>query len=259
MMGERVQSLWILGALILPCFWGAGDVRADDWGTIKGRIVWAGDIPAPKPIEGVKSHQDKKACEAKGEVVSEELVINKENKGLRWVFVWLIPEEGKKLPIHPSLEEIKEKEVVVDQPCCQFEPRGVGLRQGQTLVVKNSAPVAHNVNWTGGVKNPGNNLIIPAKGDPIKVANLVADRFPIRLACNIHGWMTGWVRVFDHPYFAITDAEGKFEIKNAPAGKHRLMIWHETGYLGGVAGAKGQPIEIKKDSPTDLGKIDWKN
>ena len=51
--------------------------------------------------------------------------------------------------------------------------------------------------------------------------------------------------VFDHPYFAVTDAEGKFEIKNAPAGKWRIMYRHENGYHKGKAGNKGFPVEIK--------------
>src|SRR5262249_42995380 len=198
------------------------------------------------------THQDKAACEAKGPVVSEEWVINKNNKGIRWTFVWLAPPEGQKLPIHPALQQTKDKEVVIDQPCCQFEPHAVAIRQGQELVIKNSAPVAHNVNWTGGLKNPGNNIIIPAKGNPITIKNFNADRLPIKLACNIHPWMNGWVRVFDHPYYFVTDADGKFEIKNAPAGEYRLVVWHGSiGYLGGAAGKNGQPIEIKKDGTTD--------
>ena len=59
--------------------------------------------------------------------------------------------------------------------------------------------------------------------------DLVADRLPIKIECNIHPWMNGWVRVFDHPYFAVTDADGNFELKNAPAGNYRLMVWHGQG------------------------------
>src|SRR5262249_8242023 len=128
---------------------------ADDpagWGTVKGQIVWGGGaVPEAKPIEAVKTHQDKAACEAKGPRVPEEWVSSKNNKGIRWTFVWLAPPEGQKWPIHPALQQTKAKEVVIDQPCCQFEPHAVAIRQGQELVIKNSAPVAHNVNWTGGL------------------------------------------------------------------------------------------------------------
>jgi hypothetical protein len=67
--------------------------------------------------------------------------------------------------------------------------------------------------------------------------------------------MKAWVRVFDHPYFAITDGDGKFEIKNAPAGDFRLVIWHEG--VGWVKGGKtGTPITIKAGGDTDLGKVE---
>ena len=66
---------------------------------------------------------------------------------------------------------------------------------------------------------------------------------PVVIECNIHPWMKGWVRVFDHPYFAVTDADGKFEIKNAPAGKYNIVMWQEgQGWVNG--GKTGQTIEI---------------
>jgi hypothetical protein len=68
--------------------------------------------------------------------------------------------------------------------------------------------------------------------------------------------MKAWVLVSDHPYVAVTNKDGKFEIKNAPAGDYRLVVWHEDiGYLGGAKGRDGQPITIKPDAVTDLGKL----
>jgi hypothetical protein len=246
-------------ALALGTFGFTGAAAAQGWGTVKGRVVWGGgEVPAPKPIEAVKTHQDKAGCEAKGPVVSEEWVINKDNNGVRWVFVWLAPAQpGQPLPVHPSLQPIKEKAVEIDQPCCRFEPHAVGLRQGQTLVVKNSAPFSHNVNWSS-LKNPGGNQVIPAKGSPVTIANLNPDKYPLKLACNIHPWMSAWVRIFDHPYFAVTDADGKFEIKDAPAGNYRVVVWHETGYLGGAAGKDGRPVNIPPGGVADLGTLELK-
>jgi hypothetical protein len=69
--------------------------------------------------------------------------------------------------------------------------------------------------------------------------------------------MGAWIRVFDHPYFAVTDADGKFEIKNAPAGKCRIVIWQESiGYRGGAKGKEGTPIEVKADGVTELKPFD---
>ena len=71
--------------------------------------------------------------------------------------------------------------------------------------------------------------------------------------------MRSRVAVFTHPYYAITDADGKFEIKDAPAGKHRLFIWQESiGWRGGAAGRNGMEIAVKGGGAIDLGQLDMK-
>jgi len=64
----------------------------------------------------------------------------------------------------------------------------------------------------------------------------VKESGPISYKCSIHPWMSGYVRVFEHPYYAVTDDDGKFEIKNAPVGKFRIVFWHESGLRGGRTG-----------------------
>jgi hypothetical protein len=232
-----------------------------DWGTIKGQVVWGGDaVPDRKEIAGVNANQDKAHCLSKGPLLSEDWVINKKNKGIRYTFVWLAPAAiGKNLPIHPKLKAVPDKKEEIDQPCCQFKPHATAIREGQELVAKNSAPVAHNVKWAGNpLKNPGNNVILPPGGS-VTIKDLKADRFPIMVNCNIHPWMNARVGVFNHPYFAVTDEDGNFEIKDAPAGNFRLMVWHESaGWRGGAAGRNGQQITIKGGEVTDLGKLDLK-
>lgn len=57
--------------------------------------------------------------------------------------------------------------------------------------------------------------------------------------------MSGQVRIFDHPYYAVTDDDGRFAIPNAPTGKYRLVVSHERpGFLGGIPGRFGTPIQI---------------
>jgi hypothetical protein len=238
------------------------------WGEVKGRIVWGGgDLPAPKPIDlndaTGKPHQDKEHCLSQGPLLDETWVVNKNDKGIRWTFVWLAPDpksDVKKLPIHPDLKELKVKEVEMDQPCCAFIPRCLALREGQTLVVKNSSPVAHNVNYTGDsrVGNPSENKTIKA-GDAMTIENLKAQRLPMTIQCNIHGWMKARVAIFDHPYFAVTDEHGRFHIPKAPAGDYRLKIYHDAvGWRGGAAGRDGDKISIKPNAVTDLGDLDLK-
>jgi hypothetical protein len=215
-------------------------------------------VPAPKPIVVTK---DEGHCLAKGPIYSEELVVNSANHGVRWAFVWLAPlnKSDPPLAIHPSLKEIVQKQVTIDQPYCMFVPHALAMRQGQELVAKNSAQLNHNVHWTGHpIKNPGGNRIL-GPGQSLNIDNLKADRFPIQISCDIHGWMKAYLRVFDHPYFAVTDENGKFEIKQAPAGKCLLVIWHEA--VGWVpprkeGGDPGTPIDIKAGGDTDVGKIE---
>jgi hypothetical protein len=234
----------------------AADKNSGEWGTIKGQITWGGNgIPEPKPLN---VNKDQKDCLSKGPILSEEWVINKTNKGMRWVIVWLAPEPKSKktLPIHPSLKEIKVKEVEIDQPCCAFVPHALGMREGQVLVAKNSAPVPHNVHWLGNpATNPGGNQSLPA-GQSYKIEGLKADKLPLIIQCDIHGWMSARVGVFAHPYFAVTDENGNFEIKLAPAGNWRLKVYKDS-WRGGAEGRDGEKITIKGGEITDLGKLDF--
>lgn len=227
------------------------------WGTVRGRIVYAGETPARTPIN---VGQDQQHCLANGPLLSEDLVVNKANKGIEYAFVWLLPpKRGEHLPIHPQLQNTAGQPVVLDQPRCMFVPHALGIRQGQELLVKNSAVIAHNVKWEGNpLQNPGGNQLLPAGGS-FTIRDLKAQRLPIPVKCNIHPWMTAWLGVYDHPYFAVTDADGNFEIKLAPAGRFPLMIWQEKiGYRGGAKGRNGMPVEINNGGVTDLGQLEMK-
>jgi hypothetical protein len=237
------------------------------WGTVKGQVVFEGDkVPEAKPYNVDK---DQAHCLSKGPIASNEWVVNKDNKGVRYAYAWLVADPNlkkpsKKIPVHPSLKESKEKQLVLDQPCCLFEPHALAVREDQEVVVKNSAPIPHNVNIQGGVKNPTLNQLIPPGGQ-VEVKGFQAAVPPVLVACNIHGWMKGYIRVFDNPYFAVTDADGKFEIPQAPAGDYYLVVWHEgAGWRdrkemknadGKVDQLIGTKVTIKADGATDLGKL----
>ena len=246
-----------LGVLSFGLLLAAADRSAggdEAGGTVKGQVVYdtmGGTIPIPAPKQ-INIDKDQQHCLEKGPILSEELVVNKENSGVLNAFVWLAPmKAGEKLPVHATLQAIKDKQVVIDQPCCKFEPHALGIREGQELVAKNSSPIAHNINWTG-FKNPGGNVLIPSKQEYV-IKDLVADRLPLKVACNIHGWMNGYVRIFDHPYFAVTDKNGKFEMKLAPAGQYRLIIWHENS--GWATDKNGTAINIPAGGVADQGQI----
>jgi plastocyanin len=234
----------------------AGPAHAEGWGSIKGQAVWAGGAVPPR--QKIDVTKDAPACLKNGPLFSDKIVVNPKNKGVRWVLVWLTDEKDTNkaaTPVHPSLKAIAKKTVEIDQPCCMFEPHVVGLREGQELVFKNSAGIAHNVKVDGGAKGPNINPILPP-GGKVEVKDVEARKFPIPVSCSIHPWMKAYVGVYKGPYFAVTDENGHFEIKNAPAGKFRLMAWQEEqGWVAGDGGkpsSKGQLIEIKPGETTDV-------
>ena len=226
--------------------------NAGDWGAVKGQIK----LSAAPEAKKVDVTNDKEHCLSKGPLVYENLVVNPKTKGVKNVVVWLRPDTNDrkdafpKDKIHPRLANAPSKNHVIDQPCCQFVPRVLAARAGDTIEFKNSAPVSHNVNYSSDAESI--NPTLPA-GKSLKLANpLVAQSTPIPFKCDIHPWMGGRVRVFDHPYFATTDENGNFEIKDAPAGKWRLVIWHEDGFHKGRQGVLGTPIVIKGGGTLEL-------
>jgi plastocyanin len=231
-------------------------VRADGWGTVKGQVLWSGDIPA---AEQLKVDKDQPACLAHGPLLAQNYVIDPKSKGVRWVIVWLADPKNptKALPIAPSLKEVKPKKVELDQPTCQFEPHALALRVGQTLEVKNTAKVPHNIKVDSGPTNVNMNQIV-APGGKLPISGFKpTTSAAISVSCTIHGWMKGYIRVFSHPYFAVTDAEGNFEIKDAPAGTWNLIAWQDAGWVL-PGGKNGMPVTITADGTTDVGKIEMK-
>lgn len=238
----------------------AAPARAEGWGHIKGQVVWAdGKVPAPVELNVDK---DKMQCLEKGKVYSQDLIVNPKNKGVKYVLVYLQDlNDSRKAdfapPIHPSYKNVK-KTVEIDQPCCMFEPRLVVLREGQTLTVKNTMSIPHNFNIQSGDKGPNKNVLIPAGGQA-EIEKFVAKAIPSVYSCTVHSWMRGYVATFKHPYFAVTDANGNFEIKNAPAGKYRLVFWHEkAGWVLLKGRDRGQVVEIKDKATTTLKAVDLK-
>ena len=171
--------------------------------------------------------------------MSEDWVVNPKNGGIKNVVVWLAPEptaaqladlKSKKLKVFPSFAKADifpamakpaKDAVEIDQPCCRFIPHILLAQEGQKFTIKNSSPVPHNAKYVGSADGNGEgNPLIPAGGQYTLPKPLVKENYPVELSCSIHRWMKASVRVFDHPYFALTDADGNFEIKNAPAGAH---------------------------------------
>ena len=115
--------------------------------------------------------------------------------------------------------------VVIDQRSCVYGPRVVGVRVGQHLQIRNDDSLLHNVHSSSASSN-GFNV-----GQP--VAGAVFDFVPkspevmVKLGCDVHRWMTAFVGVMPHPYFAVSDGQGRFSIAGVPPGSYTIKSWHE--------------------------------
>lgn len=233
------------------------ELATKGWGSLEGKIVLVGKVPALADLtDKMKAHADAACCLAgkAGEKVEQTWVIDAKTKGVGNVFIYLKADAGTYFPIHPK-EKTRTKPAEIDQPNCAFVPHVVAhfpsfydgakmVSTGEKFIVKNSATVTHNARGIGDpLKNPGFNINLPA-GKSLAV-DLKPQRLPLMLQCDIHPWMNGKIMVFDHPYFAVTKADGTFSIPHVPAGAEvSIMAWHEG--VGYVLGKDGKKVTFKE-------------
>ena len=217
--------------------------RGDEkWATVRGQIVFGGD-KVPDPV----------ATNAKlrgGPQFVETWVVNPKNKGVKNVFVWLAidaKDRGIRMPsekIHPDLRKVSEATMEIDVRGKQYFPHSFGMRLGQKLLLKNTSTEACDFKYQT-LATAGNVIVTPGKSH--LVSDLKAETYPLIISSSLFPWMKSYVRVFDHPYFAVTDDDGKFEIRLAPVGKMRMWLWHpESGFRDGAKGRDGDLIEVKQ-------------
>ncbi|MFQ5638301.1 MAG: hypothetical protein ACE5IR_09955 [bacterium] len=203
-----------------------------DGGSIAGKVTFAGPAPAPKKIEITK---DVKIC---GKVAhfNEDLLVSKD-KGLANVVVSLSEVEGGK-----SLDSWGTK-FSLDQNGCQFVPHVILVPVGVKLKIKNSDGILHNIHTFSEENKPIN------KAQPrfLKVLSLSFDEPEIvRVACDVHNWMKSYIAVVDHPYYAVTDENGKFELTEVPDGTYTIEYWHES------LGAKNGKVMVQGGAAVEV-------
>lgn len=180
-------------------------------GSVSGVIGFEG--PAPKR-EKLQRASDP-VC-AKTEAYDPTVTVSKDGKALANVMVRLVnAPAGGVAPTGP---------VVVDQDGCMYLPRVQGAVEGQKITVRNGDPTLHNVHAFQGTRTLWN------QAQPPKARNIeksVKDVDVVKLKCDVHPWMAGYVLIHKHPYFSVSDGEGKFEIKDVPPGAYTVEAWHE--------------------------------
>lgn len=197
----------ILCLLALPACVTAGQAGAET-GAVEGLVRYEGRVPPPVDVDN----------EGRRVPVLE---LNPANDGLRHVIAYLeaVDESPSPLPVDEA-----EVEATVDQYDLRFVPRITTARVGQSVVFKNSDSENHNVRVSA--QNPRNafNIVTGPSGDYVKNFSLEPATTPVRLSCDIHPWMRGWVYVFDHSRFATTDSIGRYRIDHVPPGDYTLVV-----------------------------------
>jgi plastocyanin len=203
-------------------------------GTIKGQVHLMGKLPG-NPV--IRMGMDPKCSQMNaGKRVLQETVVATADGSLGNVFVRL---QGN-VPQTP----VPAQPVVIDQRGCIYTPRVVGVRVGQTLQVKNSDDLLHNVDGLSGKTN-GFNVAQPRLGqvNEFKPKN---EEIMLHLKCDVHNWMNAYIGVVTNPYFAVSNPMGIYEIDKVPPGTYTVEAWHER------FGTTSKTVTVKAGAVTTL-------
>lgn len=203
---------------------------AENLGSIRGVVRYEGQAPKRKSV-----HMSTAECVSlhKEPVLEEKLVVSEQgNLQYSLVYVWKgLPKKSFDVPSTP---------VVLDQVGCVYLPHVVGIQTGQELQIKNSDPFMHNV-LASASKNQPFNEAMNRKGE-ILTKKFTDAELPVTFQCGVHPWMRSYGGIFKHPFFAVSDANGQFEIKGLPAGEYVLRAWHEAEEI------RAQDISVKLEA-----------
>lgn len=201
-------------------------------GAVSGLVMFNGEVPVRKIIP----NKDVSTC---GEARTDALIEVGPGNGVANTLVYLADvSKGKPWPAEGSKPELNNKN-------CRFEP-AMQVIQGGEVVVVNKDPVLHNTHGYYG-RRTAFNTALPNQDQKVTVELLKTGT--VKVDCDAHGWMEGWVFVRDNPYFAVTGADGKFTIADVPPGNYMLVT------LQPYAAMIEQPVTVTGGKATDL-KID---
>lgn len=231
-----------------------------EWGNLTATFLYDGDPPAQRKID-----VDKDAGAFKLPIYFQNLVVDPKSRGIANCLVWYDVPKGERLPvIHPSYEELAKKEAVIKVANAEIVPHVTAMWTRQTLRTKSSDHVGHN-SFVHLKSNQSPGELIPSTAEWTTKYERPED-YPAPISCSIHPWMSGHLLVKDHPYFGISNQQGKLTIRDLPVGKHTFVLWHEM--VGTIKRAKRGGKEEKwkqgrltvdiKPGNNDLGEIVFK-
>lgn len=199
--------------------------------TVSGRVTFEGTAPPPRPVRMASDP----GCLPAGEGATSEALLVGADGGLQNVFVYVKDGLGDaRFPV-PS------DPVLLDQDGCRYTPHVFGVQVGQPVSISNSDRTLHNVH-TMPTSNQGFNFGQPA-GVPAVTRVFNEPEIMVPFKCDVHPWMSAYLGVVPHPFFVVSQADGRFEITGLPAGTYTLEAWHEE--LG------TQTIEVTVDGTSE--------
>ncbi|VAX35023.1 hypothetical protein MNBD_UNCLBAC01-1787 [hydrothermal vent metagenome] len=184
--------------------------------SVTGTITYEGRVPKFREI---KMGADPICVGKHSSAVFPETVLLGEGNTLGNVFIHIIsglPKKNYPAPAEPH---------ILNQKGCIYSPHVSAVIVGQKVEILNPDGTLHNVHALPKI-NPEFNIAMPKFRKKItKVFEKAEFMFPIK--CDVHPWMLSWIAVMEHPYFTVTEKDGKFTIDNLPAGTYEVEAWHE--------------------------------
>lgn len=219
-------------------------VRAPASGAaLKGQVVHAGPAPPPRKVPVTV---DQYVCGKDKD--AEDLVLSA-RRGIRSAVVWLTDPPAASARAVETSAASPPAVPQMDQKQCSFTPRVVLVPGGGTVEFLNSDRLLHNLHSVS-KDNPSFNRTQP-KGRTIPIT--FAKPEMVRIDCDLHSWMRGWVVVAPHAFYALTDAQGRFRFDQVPPGQYTLRLWHErlgeSSRTVTVAGEGSTPMTIQLRAP----------
>jgi len=179
--------------------------------TVNGTVKFDGTAPKASKID---MSQDP-GC--KGTNEAENVVVN--GGDLANVFVYVKDGLGNRT------FDVPKDPIVLDQKGCQYHPHVLGVMAGQTVQIKNDDPTTHNIHPTPKDNREWNESQPPSS--PAIEKNFAREEIMLPVKCNQHPWMKMYINVVKNPFFAVTDKDGKYEIKGLPPGDYTLAFVQE--------------------------------
>ena len=195
--------------------------------SITGQILFEGTAPPQTELQ-MDGNPECRALHPSGKILGGDVLVA--DGKVQNAFVYI--KEG----LEGKTFEPPQAPVVIDNNTCVYKPHVSGAMVHQPIELRNSDPTLHNIHAYP-AKEKQWNLGLPFQGMKV-VKKFSEPEVMVKLKCDVHPWMVGYLGVLPHPFFAITGRDGRFELKNLPAGSYTVHVWYER------FGVESQAVQV---------------